>query len=372
MSQRASQKLHVAIATPLGRGGHGGIDRLMWQVADEISVLDPSVRLHMLVTRGQGHIALSTYWMVRTLATLVYLRAKGEIDVLHVNLSKKGSTYRKIALCAFATKFGLPYIIHLHSGAYRDYWSRAGRALSRQIGRMFANASRIIVLGSVWRDFVIRQDPALCSRVVVLPNATPVPPKARISERGPVRILFLGQLGKNKGVPQLVAALGKLSGLPNWRATLAGDGSIALTRQALALLSLSDRVEVCGWIGATAVADLLARSDILVLPSFNENLPMSVIEGMAAGLAVVATPVGAVEDIIIPEKTGLLVPPGDVEALAEAIRRLITDEALRERLGREAKNFHQTHLELSSYVKQLCQQWREVAGADWKDTGDKL
>ena len=68
----------------------------MWQVADEISVLDPSVRLHMLVTRGQGHIALSTYWMVRTLATPAYLRAKGEIDVLHVNLSKREALIERL------------------------------------------------------------------------------------------------------------------------------------------------------------------------------------------------------------------------------------------------------------------------------------
>ena len=118
MPLRANHQLHVAIATPLGRGGHGGIDRLMWQVADTIKEADSSVRLHMLVTRGQGHILGSIYWMLRALATMLCLRATGRIDILHVNLSSRGSTYRKIILCAFARMCGVPYAIHLHAGGY--------------------------------------------------------------------------------------------------------------------------------------------------------------------------------------------------------------------------------------------------------------
>src|SRR5262245_57810681 len=330
-------KLHVAIATPLGRGGHGGIDRLMWQVADTIDRSDSSVRLHMLVTRGRGHILVSIYWMLRALATVLFLRATGRIDIWQVNLARKGSTYRKIVLCSFAKVCGVPYAIHLHDGIYCDYWTKAGLALSRWIGRMFADARCVIVLGSVWRNFVIGQNAALLSRVVVLPNASPgLRSPSLPNDDGHVRILFLGKLVEQKGVFQLVEALGRLSQLPNWRATLAGDGDVKKTSEAIAARGLSDRVDVPGWIEPAGVESLVSHADILVLPSLCEGLPMSVIEGMAAGLAVVATPVGAVEDILEHERTGLLVPPGDVAALTNAIRRLIADPALREALGREA------------------------------------
>jgi glycosyltransferase involved in cell wall biosynthesis len=357
MSRRSKAELHITIALPLGIEGHGGINSLISQVSSVICDADHSVRLHMLMTRGRGHIAFSTYWMLRALAIVFYLCVRGQIDVLHINLSKKGSTYRKIVLCAFARMCRVPYVIHLHSGHYREFWQNAGSAMSKLIGRMFSGAGRIIVLGSVWRDLLIEKNPTLSSRVVILHNATHPPRKPWVpSEDGHVRILFLGKLRGQKGVPQLIAALDRLSTLPNWRAILAGDENVAQARNAISVLGLCDRVHIPGyWIEPAGVEDLISNADILVLPSFNEGLPMSVIEGMAAGLAVVTTPVGAVKDIVEHEKTGLLIPPGDVAALASALQRLILDPGLREKLGREAKRFHHANLEISSYARRIQQ-----------------
>ncbi|TIY10986.1 MAG: glycosyltransferase family 4 protein, partial [Mesorhizobium sp.] len=116
-----------------------------------------------------------------------------------------------------------------------------------------------------------------------------------------------------------------------------------------------------GWVGPDEVASLIASADILVLPSFAENLPVSVIEGMAAGLAVVTTPVGAVEDIITNEESGLLVPPGDVAALTEALTRLVENPALRARLGAAAMAVHRDRLDLAPFVGAICEVWRSVA-----------
>ncbi|MFY9658503.1 MAG: glycosyltransferase, partial [Methylocystis sp.] len=127
-------------------------------------------------------------------------------------------------------------------------------------------------------------------------------------------------------------------------------------------LGLEERIELPGWVGPEEARRLLAEADILVLPSRDENLPMSVIEGMANGLAVVTTPVGAIEDIIIPEETGLLVPPGDARALAGALQRLILAPDLRAKLGSSARAFHAQHLEISAYYRRLLEIWREVGG----------
>ena len=141
---------------------------------------------------------------------------------------------------------------------------------------------------------------------------------------------------------------------------IAGDGDLKTARARITELGLTDRVELPGWVDSAGVTALMAKAAILTLPSFVENLPMSVIEGMAAGLAVVATPVGAVEDILADDQTGLLVPPGDVTALTVALARLINDAALRQRLGDAAADFHRQQLEIGGYVQRLAAIWREA------------
>lgn len=125
--------------------------------------------------------------------------------------------------------------------------------------------------------------------------------------------------------------------------------------------NLPGRVSVPGWVAPAEVERLLSSSDILVLPSHVENLPMSVVEAFAYGLAVIATPVGSVPDILKHEENGLLVPVRDSRALAEALERLIVDRTLRERLGRNAKVTYQRSLTIESYVDRLLAVWRHAA-----------
>lgn len=201
------------------------------------------------------------------------------------------------------------------------------------------------------------------TQVVVLPNATArtdTPPRANLPE--PVRIAFLGQLGARKGVPELVTAAAMLADTPGWSMTIAGDGAIEETRARIAQLGLDDRVDVPGWLGPEHSAALLAAAQVVVLPSHAENLPMSVIEGMGAGAAVVTTPVGATTDIVEDNVTGLLVPPGDEPALADALRRLVTDGELRARLGAAAQAAHRARLSFDSFGPALVEIWREAAG----------
>lgn len=355
-------RLRVLVATPLGRGGMGGIDRIMDEVDNRLRAAPkPDLDVRFITTRGQGHIGLSPFLVARFIARLAgRLTGKGP-DVLHINLSSQGSTLRKIAIARAARAFRIPYVIHLHGSGFRPYWDRASPGLSRQIHAMFAHAARTLVLGQVWQDYIGGKVPEIADRLTVLPNATPAP--ADLSHQrieGEPTILFLGHVGPRKGVPQLVTALAAIADQPGWRAIIAGNGEVDDTRGKLAQLGLKERVTMPGWVGPDEVRDLLRRADILVLPSFEENLPMSVIEGMANGLAVVATPVGATEDIVHDGETGLLVPPGDAEALALALRRLVADRELRERLGASAKAFHSAHLAIDGYVDRLADIWRAV------------
>ena len=361
MSAKPPRPLHVLIATPLGEGGKGGVDRMM-DVLRRSFAEDPDadIRLTFMTTRGPGSILLSPAYLALTMARAAGRRLAGRADVLHINLGQDGSTYRKLALALSARLVGLPYILHLHGAGYREFWDGAPPRLAAAIRSMFERAAAVVVLGRVWSDYV--QAKTARVRPVIIPNAT-LPPEALPDRRArvaPPRILFLGEIGPRKGTPDLIRALAKIKGRP-WSATIAGNGEIASARREAAEQGLQDRIDFPGWLGPKAVVAQLLDADVLVLPSYEENQPMSVIEGMAYGLPVVATPVGAVPEILEDGVSGLLHAPGDVDRLATLLDRVVDDPDLRETLGQAARAFHLRHLAVSACRARFEAVWRRAA-----------
>lgn len=359
---KADGMLDVLVATPGGGGGQGGIDRMMASLRTEAERQGrPDLRIQFGASRGLGHIGFSIWHMSVFIVRMLALRLAGRLDVLHLNLAIQGSTWRKLILAWIAHAIGVPYVLHLHGAEYQEYWTDAPSRRNRAIGWLFAHAGRVIVLGNTWAQFVTSRVPGIGPRVLIVPNAAPRPVLAHRGGGNLVHILFLGRVGDRKGVPQLGEALSRMQGDPGWRATIAGDGHVEAARVAAKEAGLAEHVDIPGWVGPEQVAELIANADIMVLPSFHENLPISVIEAMAAGLAIVVTPVGAVEDIITDEVNGLLVPPGDVDALTVALQRLVADPELRARLGQAALEVHRTRLDMEPYLGAITNAWRGAA-----------
>ena len=152
-------------------------------------------------------------------------------------------------------------------------------------------------------------------------------------------LLFVGRLAAVKGVPVLFQAFADvLQAHPDATLTLIGDGPERVGLEAEAAhLGLADKVRFSGYQSQDAVAGALARADIFVLPSFAEGVPVVLMEAMATGLPVVATAVGGVSELVDHRESGLLVPPGDKQALAQALTGLLDDPALRADMGRAGR-----------------------------------
>lgn len=318
-----------------------------------------NVDLLFVVSRG-ANIYTSPVMLTCALLRIIYIHAWRGIDVIHINLSANASTYRKLVVAAVASALRIPYVVHLHSGEFGHFWETCNGFTRRRIEALFSKAKFVVVLGRLWSDLLVTKLPKLADRIIIMPNSTR---QQRHNSRadGPVKILFLGRLMPAKGIGDLLGSFEIIRHRNDWRATLAGDGAVAETRILVERLGLAERVKVPGWLDDDRVTAELQTADILVLPSLVENLPMCVVEAFAHGLAVVCTPVGALPEIVEHERTGLLVPAKNAPALASALDRLLSDAALRARLGIQARAQHATRFEIGAYVDKLVGVWRAAS-----------
>jgi glycosyltransferase involved in cell wall biosynthesis len=358
--------LRVVILTP-GVKGMGGISRMMDWVDEEIAGRAASpVRVACISTRGDTKCFKPVVFL-SSIMRVAFACLSGRCDVLHVNMASFGSTYRKLLLAGIARLTGTPYVVHLHGGSYREFWTSRPPRMAALVDDLFRNASRVLVLGSIWSGLVAKRVPQASSRTTILPNAVPRPAhasdRAAATEQEPLTIVFVGRLNAAKGVPQLVEALATMRDEAGWSAVLAGDGEVEGTREAVRKLGLAGRVSVPGWLSAEEVQSLWQRAGVFVLPSFIENLPLSIIEAFSHGVPVVATPVGSVPELVEDNRTGLLVAPGDSAALGEALTRLVRDPQLRESLATQGRQEYATHFELTGYVDRLIGIWADAARA---------
>lgn len=278
--------------------------------------------------------------------------------VFHVNISTRGSTWRKLLLTGVLRARRRPYILHLHGGRYREFFRDLPAPIATVVRSMFRNAGGVVVLGSVWKTFITGVMGVAAEKVHVIPNAVPGPDEVP-GDRAEPLVLFTGKVTRAKGVVELLEAWESLPGNIRTRLVLAGDlhdpdGGIAR------LLRDTPAVTTTGWLTGPELEELLADASILVLPSHAENLPLSLLDGMAWGLSPVATDVGSVAEVIKDGESGWIVPVKDPEALAHVLESLLLDPTKREALAHAARDRWEELYDIARYRDRLDEVYRQV------------
>jgi len=182
---------------------------------------------------------------------------------------------------------------------------------------------------------------AAAAITVVRPGNDPAPPASRQADgHGTVNLLAVGAVVPRKGYDVLIEALARLTDL-DWRLTIAGDctrdrATATALATRLVLLRLGPRVRMTGAVGEDELIRLYRDADLFVLASHHEGYGMAFAEAINHGLPVVGTKAGAIVETV-PEGAGILVPPGNIAALAAALRTMMTDAALRARCASAAR-----------------------------------
>lgn len=352
----------VAVYPPY-RGGLGTVaaeyTRRLTAAGNSVTVFTPDYKSRATLKWGKAAVMFSLIWRLR------------HFDVIHLHYPFYGSDiFALLASFIWRTPFVVSYHMTTQAPGFLGLIFRAHRLFIEPI--ILARASKVLVSSVEYG----RRAGLAERKMMVMPfgvdttRFTPGRDDAfRVEhhlDQSATVILFVGGLDANhyfKGLDVLLTSLSKLISDPTWQLVIVGSGELqpAFIEQS-AKLGLAERVH---FVGSVPFADLpraYRAADLHVLPSINSSEAFGIvtIEAAASGLPSIVTDLPGVRSVVIPHETGLIVAPGDVDALARALRELLQPDGRRELMGAAARVRAEKEYDALSLIESLRTVYRSL------------
>lgn len=307
-----------------------------------------------------GNLILRIWYSV--FGYIRFLLRYKKYDLFHINTAEKGSTFRKNLYLKKIKRAGKKAIVHIHGAKYLEFYDHLGKGGKRTVEDFFHRADLVLALSESWKkELESRFHIDTCR---TLNNGVDLSEFEKANTDVWERrnsFLMMGRLGERKGVYDLIEAMElALSQNPELTLCLAGDGEVEKVRALIAKKGLEKHITAPGWAGRKEKLELLENAGTVVLPSWYEGLPVSLLEGMAAGKAIISTTVGAIPEVITKEN-GILTEPGDIAALAEGLLRCSSDRGMLESMSRKNRERVQQVFSIRRMHEQLAEYYRQAA-----------
>ncbi len=292
---------------------------------------------------------------------LKFTLTKKNYDIYHIHAASRGSTFRKGYYVQKAKKWGKKVILHIHGAQYMEFYNECNAKKKEKLISILKDADLVIALSKEWKN---KFDETFgLTNCVVLENGINTEvlrPAITPSEVHQKSFVTLGRLGQRKGTYDLIDAVDiAKTVVPEIKVYLAGDGEVDQIKALVSKRNLQKNIEVVGWINSDGKRELLKRVSTVILASYNEGLPMSILEGMACGKAIISTMVGAIPEVVS-RNNGILIEAGDVQALANAIIKCALDKNImndmaQNNIAKIKNNFSMTimHEKLANYYHEV-------------------
>ncbi len=327
------QDLCIGLA---GRGHEIHLLTALWQNLPEKEISGKLVIERLPSGRSQSFRASLT-----TMATFVWKSFWRGLKVIRT--WRPNLIHAHFAVPAGAVAFALsrltrtPYIITAHGGDVpggapekTGGWFRFVLPFSKPIWK---HASAIAAVSSQTRELALKHYSA---DIQVIPNG--IDPKAfhpgKFNSMKKPLIIYIGRFSPEKNAVAVPLVLSNLKDL-DWECVMLGDGpQMSEVKELIRKHQMEQRFTLPGWIDSAEVVRWMGKSDILFIPSLRDAMPMTALQGLAMGLAMVASQIGSIPDIVSNEKNGFLVTPGDLNGYTAAIKKLLRNYSILENFRR--------------------------------------
>ena len=305
--------------SPSGKGGVASVVKTLLN-----SSLKEDHNFKHLTSHRDASKHIKLFSQICAYVSYPFLLKRNSIDIVHIHGSMKSSFFRKSYFLILGKLLGKKVIYHMHCAKIDEYFAARGYLKKKIVMWLMDRYDLIIALSSYWEE-VLMQYTKTPIRILYNPV---LPPNGMfdgslINEKKDV--LFLGEVCDRKGVHDLLKVAqivgGNNSGI---KFHIGGNGDLAKYKKMAEDLSL-ENVVWHGWVSGQDVDHLYEKSRLLFLPSYNEGLPMSILEAIAMGYPVVSTTVGGIPDSVIDGYNGFIHAPGDIQGFAQSILSICTD-----------------------------------------------
>ena len=280
-------------------------------------------------------------------------------DVVHIHSSFGPSFYRKMPFIYLSSLAKIPVVNHIHGAEFDSFYENASASKKKRVRRVYRKCTRFIVLSKEWKEKIAQIVPS--DRIDRIENYCILPETPYDVGRRQNQILFLGALEERKGCYDIHVIFEIVKKrCPDARLVMAGDGQMKQIKEAFAKKNLLSDVEFPGWVRGREKAELLQQSAVFLFPSYNEGMPMAVLEAMSFGMGIVTTTVGGIPQLISHGQSGYLETPGDLAAMAEDVSKLLQNEEFCRNMGRQARKTVEQNYSLELHLQKLDETYRKA------------
>lgn len=316
----------------------------------------PHLRKNVKIVHVPTHIEANKYiqilYFAISYAHILWLALWRKIDIAHLHVAERGSFYRKAFILQTLKCFKIKVILHHHGAEFELFYNKLSNKKKLYVNKILQEADLNIVLSQSLVRMIKDKSPK--AKVEVLYNAVNVPQTNPYSLKAH-NILFLGRLGKRKGTYDLLQAIKQIDQnlSTNVQFYLCGDGEVEEIRDTVNKMGISHRIAHIGWIDGEQKKMFISQSMINVLPSYNEGLPMTILETMAYGIPNISTSIASIPEVLHDAENGFLIIPGDVNTLCARLLQLSADVDMRKKFSQESYNLIKDSFSLDANIKKL-------------------
>lgn len=290
-------------------------------------------------------------------------------ELIHMHTSFGASFYRMQPFLFMAQKRGIPVVDHLHGADFKSFYTEASDKKKATIKKIYGRFDKIIVLSKEWKTTM--SEVVSVDKLTVIENySKPLKEKEvetlvdkRFADK---KVLFLGELGRRKGGYDFADIVKEAQSKdPDIKFVFCGSGSEAdesAIKEAVYKASGSNREKISfpGWVRGTDKDKVLREAALFMLPSYQEGLPMSILDAMAYGLPVVSTEVGGIPQLVDDGASGRLLAAGDAKAIGPAISDLLKDRSKYEAASKASLAIATQRFGFDDHVEKLERVYEEI------------